>query len=898
MSLSLVQQFAPTSVSTYSSGSTVANLGVLTGNLYVSPGGAKVSGDVTANGYGWGIDCQESHSNYQVYWTISGANITSALPNGCYSEFLFIDAVNYDGAHMAQIQSVFQFNGNGICAIFLDPVTGHFFFSVPSSGTNGTASWSANATVDTGIAYPVRQQFELRQAWHNTTGNSYQYSVAMRPRGGSASSWVTLFPPGSATSGGSTSAVVASPQPINYILGGFNNYSGGQTWIRGRVSAPTLCSMGSFADGTALLPSTTDPTRDSGYTWYWDPKNFSGSASDGNDGATSATPFLTVGRYNTLSANEGFFAANTLTAWQTATNGTAGGTPIASGQTAAILNSNTYTLSGGLLYQYLHGQIALTGDTVVVNNANQAEIPLAGASPAIQTDGLTLKSSGGTPAPVWFTLFKPISPSDWTLVSGKTNTYFQTQDVEQDVCIYQNRSPLNHPSGANYSAVASALEGTAGSMFVDSSGSAPTAYLHPLNSTNPAGDGNRYERTQYLNGGTNGINVTAANFIIQGINVSGTTLVDMSNNQVQGYCFQQNCLSNSLGVFDTCAGDYYSKHCFGNVNGNYSNNATLTIHPRFQRGTPYTQNGGPTALVDQNGGSSGTGNQSAYYNVSSGQGGAQAIGSPNPVTDNGQSVWTHHGIAYQGIWFIGGDTALSGGLFNQLSTPLVVAGMKLAAGIISNPTDSFYRCNVVNYQQSVGTFNNCLVNTGTLGNLNVTGATLSFVSSTLDYSAVPSGTWMKGSTGNGTNVIHLKDCLLIPGPNIFYQLNNSGDTYGSTNCVICSASGANYLNNVSGAYATLAQAQADGLDSGSAVTGGSLPVDSLTYVPTSQTPITDNQGVAADFSGTLFARRQTIGAYEYVSSAGVGGGGGNFAGNYGNFATAGNVQGNYGNFNA
>jgi hypothetical protein len=845
MSLTVIAQELFKGAGTVRNGGNLGAFNSATGTFTCYPGGPRAASDTTANSLGWSGDPSAFVGSGGSVHNTEGVFTSSVPTSGGVCGFFYVDALQNTGGstNEAQIVGAFFQSGGNNAAYATVGNNGHFFTYL-----------LGGPLTDSGASVPIRQWFEFRQLWQNNGGNNYTAQFQFRLA--QSSTW-TVLASGSATSNG---------VPYYVFIGENLNYNSDPYW-RGRVGACTMFSIGSIStDGATLLPSLVDPPLHPAITHYVDPANYTGVASDSNDGVTPTTPLKTLSQIETMTSapDYGFFAP--ATAWQQASGGVPNGTALDITQHVAVLDGNQ-KLAGGLLYEYLHGTAALAGDTLVINYAGGAEIPFGLTSALfLETSGLTCVSSGGTANPAILSLFKTIPSSEWSLVAGKTYTYQATDSVADSVLL-QNRIAMNHPTGANYAAVASYLELTPGSFWTDGT----TMYVHPFGSSNPGTDGNRYERTTVWVGSIvqSGVCVAAPNMLIKGITVMGTTLTDPSaGGNVAGYALSVNDVSNSFVVFDSCKSDYGTNHDFAQVASTtgFNNCRFALVNCVAQRGGPYATGSAYWAYVDYTPPGAGTGNETVYYNCNTGAGAMQVIGSAMP-SNNGYA-WGTHGNAggWQNIFIIGCDFSKSNGISAQSGAPMTCADSKFMGSVGGSSTALFQRCWIYDEAIAPGcTLNNCLLTFNNTTAISSSGATTVLNRCTLDATQ---STAAAVFTSAGSNSFTMNQCAVL-GSAMFLENIQSTDAVALSHNEIQGTSSATILNSASLGNLTLAAAQSHGLDVGSAMNNAPA-VDAITYQRTSQSVVVHPVGSTTDMTGVDFAIRRTAGAAEYIPSTGVG----------------------------
>jgi len=845
MSLSVIAQELFQGAGSVRNSGHLGAFSAISGTYTCYPGGARASSDTTGDSLGWSGDAAAyvgsggSVHNAQAYFE------SSVPTSGGIETSYFIDAITPGTTNVNQIIGAF-FSGGGNNNLYATIGSNGHIFTAPI-GNGGTLT-------DSGVAAPIRQWWFVRLLWQNTGGNNYSWQLQYRLAGASG---FTVLSSGSGTTNGAPFAIFIGPAIQN----------GSDAYWRGRVGPATMFSIASIsADGNTLIPSLVDPPLHPSITHFVDPANYSGTASDSNDGVTAATPLKTLSQISTMNAapNYGFFAP--ATAWQQASGGVPNGTALDITQHVAVLDANQ-KLTGGLLFEYQHGTAALAGDTLVINNAGGAEIPF-GLTTALflETSGLSFVSSGGAANPAVLSLFKTIPSSEWSLTAGKTFTYQATDSVA--LCaLFQNRVALNHPTGANYAAVASYLESTPGSFWTDGT----TMYVHPFNSSNPGADGNRYERTTVGSSVITaaGVCVAAPNMLIKGVNVIGTTLTDpAAGGNIAGYALSVLDVANSFVVFDTCKSDYGTNHDFAQVastTGFYNCRFAL-INCIAQRGGPYAGGSAYWAFVDFTPTGFGSGNETAYLGCSTGNGAIQIIGSALPGT-NGYAWGTHGASAgWNNIFMLGCDFSRSNGISLQSAAMLTAADSKFMGSVGGAAASIFQRCWI--YDEAIfpaGNFSSCVLSFNNAAAISGTGNTAVLNHCDLDATAATATAIFSSA---GSNSFTFNSGVVLGSAAVLSNIQSSDSVALACN-EIQGTTASTVLNSVANGNMTLAQAVTHGFDIGSAMTA-SPAVDSLTYQRTAQSTPAQATGAATDLTTVLFADRQTAGAYEYVAGAGVG----------------------------
>lgn len=256
------------------------------------------------------------------------------------------------------------------------------------------------------------------------------------------------------------------------------------TGVNAPTSSGTLTNTGGTGDATITFSSVVvgdpiaqlstlatpviDPTMTgAGYTWYFDPANQTGAASDSNVGTDSSHPFLTKEYMTHLARTNGVFQTANGLGWQNAVNGIASGT-------VASISGSEYSLRQA----YQAGSILPFGDTIIVNNNGGAEIKFPSAGQWIIPSGALVKSSGGIYNPVNLSWFNTIATTAWSKTSGLTNTYQCAAPPAYDPALFQNRvtlaNPWNGSSGSGLPITSITLNGTTATVVVASTSTLTT----------------------------------------------------------------------------------------------------------------------------------------------------------------------------------------------------------------------------------------------------------------------------------------------------------------------------------------------------------------------------------------------------------------------------------------
>jgi hypothetical protein len=328
-----------------------------------------------------------------------------------------------------------------------------------------------------------------------------------------------------------------------------------------RLGCPTLYSMNSFSD-IAYPPDVIPPVEGS-YVWYVN----ADSGNDGNDGATPSTAWKSADK---LSAES---------------------------QYCGLLDSNV-TGAGN-------------GDVVTIDTSS-APLVMDTNPLTISTQGVAVQPATGQ-STIRCQAEKFLSNSAFKLTSGLARTY-QTADTQADIVAWENdkwmwhiksssygaSASVTNPSNGtttNYATTAAALDSLAGSFYTDGT----NLYIHPFGDTNPVSDGKIYTRS-INRAQQSAVIFLAGNYRATGLYVRKTTLVDSADNDFGAYCFQDEVL-HGTGFSNLVENGYFAygdKHCFGSTGG--ATASTLLVrNTDCEQGHPYCGYGGQSPFVSYSG---------------------------------------------------------------------------------------------------------------------------------------------------------------------------------------------------------------------------------------------------------------------------------------------------------
>ena len=251
------------------------------GSFYKRAVGPRIPGDVTANGLGWSADLQVSGVDITRNHKVAIAG-TAAASGWVWSAWHYLASVANNENNTCVLEASYQSNGNPNVYVVLDSSTGHFVTLVGID----------YRFIDTGIAYPVGQFFELRHTCSVVSGNQCRYTLNFRLAG--ATVWTTLL-------SGTYNFYGAMD---NFQGGEINPGGGGQGTYTGRYGMPSLYISDNYSmDSTAAIADVVDPVPGP-YAWFCDPS----TGNDTNDGTTAGTAWASVNKINAESQFCGMFA--------------------------------------------------------------------------------------------------------------------------------------------------------------------------------------------------------------------------------------------------------------------------------------------------------------------------------------------------------------------------------------------------------------------------------------------------------------------------------------------------------------------------------------------------------------------------------------------------------------
>jgi hypothetical protein len=458
---------------------------------------------------------------------------------GLWGAWYRIKALPTAGGYMTILQLKNRGDTNAVVAFSLDP---NGVISTPAFNYGGPT------TTFTGPTITPNTWIWLGVAWQIQTGPGFLYNISClaKPLGGALTTW------------GSANGLCGLDTSFSSVSIGLET-SGTSPMLR--VGCPTLFSMASMADAT--YPSSITPPVEQSYNWYVNPA----TGNDNNDGSTPAT------------------------AWQSATK------LATESQYCGLLDSNAPGPGGG---------------DVVTIDTSKARLAIGATTLTFNTQGLKVQPVAGQTY-IMCQAEDDIANSSFTPTAGLSNTY-QTPDTQANIVAWQNNLWMWHVKSASYGASAvindphthnstsypttgAALDAVPGSFYTDGT----NLYIHPFNNSNPATDGNAYTRSINRNA-LAAVSFSAGNFRAIGFNIQKTTMVDSGDNDFGAYCFQDGVLTGT-GLSSSIEGGYFAygdKHCLGSTTG-VTNSTLLILDTDCEQGHPYCNFGGQTPFVSYSG---------------------------------------------------------------------------------------------------------------------------------------------------------------------------------------------------------------------------------------------------------------------------------------------------------
>jgi hypothetical protein len=518
---------------TLTSTSPGANFSSVTGTFTLVRVGPRTSAIAAP---GWSADIRTTGPvNDRGIKTLSGA----ASLCGMWGVWVRIKQLPPSGGYLSVLQLLNRADTN----VVMD-------FTINSAGVISTSPFNSGgaAVTFTSPAIAPNTWVWLAVAWQIQPGTKFPYGIRClsMPLGGTLQTW------------GRADGLNALDTSFSSVNAGLQT---GGTGPMVRIGCPSLYSMSSFSD--IAYPSDVIAPVEQSNPWFVNPA----TGNDNNDGATAAT------------------------AWKTAAKVTI------ESQYCGLLDSNAAGPGGGDV---------LTIDT------SSAVLPIGTSTLGFATQGLKVQPVAGQTY-IRCQAEEILANSAFTATPGLAKTY-QTFDTQADAVAWENDKWMWHVKSASFGASAAitdpktgttttyastgaALDAVAGSFYTDGT----KLYIHPFGDTNPKTDGKVYTRS--INRGNNAaVAFTAGNYRAIGFYIRKTTLVDSGDNDFGAYCFQDGVLSGS-GLSSSVEGGYFvygDKHCFGSTGG-VTNSSLLVLNTECEQGHPYCEYGGQTPFVSYSG---------------------------------------------------------------------------------------------------------------------------------------------------------------------------------------------------------------------------------------------------------------------------------------------------------
>ena len=772
---------------------------------------------------GWSADVRTSGpSNFRGTINLTGAASTCGL----WGAWVRVKALPPSGGYASVLQLINMTNN-----VVMD-------FSLNSSGvivTNPYVNGSSSPTF-TSPTIPLNTWVWLAVAWNMEGGQNYGIRCMEMPLGGTTP---TIW--------GSADNLASGAYAFTAVNVGLQT---GGTGPMVRVGCPSLYAMSSFSD--IAYPSDIIAPVEQSNNWYVN----AASGNDANDGATPSTAWKSAAKITTES------------------------------QYCGMLDSNT-TGPGG-------------GDVLTIDTSG-GTLPLGPNALTFNTRGLTVQPASGQTY-IKFQAEEFLANSAFTLASGLSHTY-KTSDTQSNIVAWENDMWMWHVQAAsftstatvtnpttsvatNYASAGAALDATPGSFYTDGT----TLYIHPFNDTNPVSDGNVYTRS-YNRSTNSAILFNAGGYVANGFYVRKTALVDSGNNDFLAYCLQDGAITgNGLSSeVENCYLAYGDKHCFG-ATGSAPGSSLLVLNTECEQGQPYCGYGGQTPFVSYTG--TATADIVHTYRGCTCLARSGLIGSTagDPVGTGGDIILSHNngtGLSFATIT-IDDCNFGSGNIDINVAANCVITNKTSANGVLtSNPNttiqETTFTGQVVQMSGALSsslTMKNCLIKPvvalssthpvyyGLLvfGNVTIEGCTFDLAGLTGDSTAYFQQAFLQ-RTG-ALNLTFRNNTYVVPSGENFPLLYNvlGSDTLSFDHNAYNLGAGTTLVrqyNGVATGSLTFAQWQALGQDSINSTLNANLLLQN--DVPQSGSPLFNagiDLGAGPDVTGTNYAHRDTIGAYE------------------------------------
>ena len=781
----------------------------------------------TATGAGWSADIRSTGSvNYRGTINLAGP----ASLSGMWGAWVRVKTLPPAGGYMSVLQLL-----NRGTNVVMD-------FTINSDGIISTQPYNSGGApvVFTSPAIVPNTWVWLAVAWQIQSGANYPYGIRCMsmPLGGTQTTW------------GSADGLCALDTSFSAVNVGLAT---GGTGPDVRIGCPTLYSIGSFSDFAYPTADIAPPVNQSN-NWYVNPA----TGNDNNDGATPATAWRTASKVTT----ESFYSG--------------------------MLDSNA-TGPGN-------------GDVLTIDTSS-APLLIDASTLTFNTQGLKVQpASGQTYIKCQAEDF--VANASFTPTPGLSKTY-QTADTQSNVVPWENDKWMWHVKSAAFGAAAAitdprtnttttyastgaALDAVPGSFYTDGT----NLYIHPFGDTNPRTDGKIYTRSINRQG-LAAVAFTAGNYRAIGFSIKKTTLVDSSDNCFGAYCFQDGVPSGT-GQSSSIEGCYFAygyKHCLGSTNG-LTASTLLVLDTECEQGHPYCGYGGQTPFVSYSGAT--TADNIHIYRGCTCLARSGLIGSTtgDPVGTGGDIIYSHNngtGVSFASITLDNCNFA-SGSVTIGVANNLVLTHQTQIGEVNTYcPNTAIHQTTFTHQMVSMRsgatnlTLQNCLFKPTfilsqappfyglfLLGNVTIQGCTFDLSGITGD-----SGSFFQQGIIQRTGLLNLtfqNNAYVVPAGESLPLLYGatSSDTLTFDHNAYNLGAGTILARAYAGEVVsdlTFAQWQALGEDCTNSTVNASLLLQA--DVPQSGSPLFNaglDLGSTADFTGTVYPHRNTIGAYEGTSA--------------------------------
>jgi hypothetical protein len=795
-----------------------SNFSSVTGTLTLVRVGPRPSNVATP---GWSADVRTTGSvNERGTINLSGA--TSLC--GMWGAWVRIKTLPQPGGYLSVLQLLNRSGTN----VVMD-------FTINSSGIISTSPFNSGGTpvTLTSPAITPNTWVWLAVAWQIQSGSNFPYGIRCLSK--------TLT--GTLTTWGSADHLNALDTTFSHVNVGLQT---GGTGPVVRIGCPSLYALSSFSD--IAYPGDVLPPVEQSNTWYVN----TSTGNDNNDGATPSTAWKTATKINLESQYSGMLDSNVA--------GPGGGDAL------------TIDTSGGPL--------------------------VIGANPlTFATQGLKVQPASGQTY-IHCQAEEFLANASFTTASGLAKTY-EITDTQTDAVAWENDKWMWHVKSASYGASASitnpqtnittkysstgaALDAVPGSFYTDG----VHLYIHPFGDTNPKTDGNVYTRS-INRSQQSAVNFTAGNYRAIGFYVRKTTLVDSGDNCFGAYCFQDGVLAGT-GFSSSIEGGYFAygdKHCFGSTGG-LTGSSLMVLDTECEQGHPYCIFGGQTPYVSYSGAT--TADNVHTYRGCTCLARSGLIGSTagDPIGTGGDIILSHNngtGISFASITLDNCNFA-SGTVDMGVATSLVITNQsqvgQVETGCLHTAVqETKFTNELITMESGASSLSvqSCLIKpTFTLsaappyygfqvfGSVAIQGCTFDLAGITGDSTSFFQQAIIQRDAA--LNLTFRNNAYLVPTGESFPLLYNasSSDTLTFDHNAYNLGSGTTLIRDYNGTSSlTFAQWQTLGQDCINSTLNANLQLQA--DAPQTNSPLLNagvDLGSAPDFTGTTYAHRNTIGAYQ------------------------------------